>query len=127
MSLFGLDKPFPGSYGSSIENAPGARERPGAGNGGIDSDARAMLQTLSPAERASLAAELGREAVKDKSYRALPLGLEAGNYLRHKRKRLTTASYRDYEGCLYKLARYFADIEIESLEPPVGTERIEEF
>ena len=36
-------------------------------------------------------------------------------------------SYRDYESCLDKLARYFADLEIEDLEPPVGTERLEEF
>jgi len=68
-----------------------------------------------------------RDAVKDKSYRALPLGLEAGHYLRAKRKRLTQESYRDYEACLDKLARYFADLEIGDLEPPVGTERIEEF
>ena len=65
--------------------------------------------------------------MKDKSYRALPLGQEAGYYLRAKRKRLTDSSYRDYEACLDKLARYFADLELEALEPPVGTERIEEF
>jgi site-specific recombinase XerC len=65
--------------------------------------------------------------MKDKSYRALPLGLEAGHYLRAKRKRLTDASYRDYESILDKLARYFADLEIDGLEPPVGTQRVEEF
>jgi site-specific recombinase XerC len=65
--------------------------------------------------------------LKDKSYRAFPIGLEAGHYLRAKRKRLTTASYRDYESCLDKLARYFADLELEDFEPPVGTERLEEF
>ena len=32
----------------------------------------------------------------------------AGHYLRAKRKRLTASSYRDYESCLDKLARYFA-------------------
>jgi site-specific recombinase XerD len=65
--------------------------------------------------------------VKDKSYRAFPLGLEAGHYLRAKRKRLTTDSYRDYESCLDKLARHFADLELRDFEPPVGTERLEEF
>ena len=44
-----------------------------------------------------------------------------------KRKRLTAESYRDYESCLDKLARYFADLELVDLEPPVGTERLEEF
>jgi site-specific recombinase XerC len=65
--------------------------------------------------------------MKDKSYRAFPLGQEAGQYLRAKRKRLTAESYRDYEACLDKLARYFADLEIADLEPPIGTERLEEF
>jgi integrase/recombinase XerC len=74
-----------------------------------------------------LHAQLGRDIVKDKGYRALPLGLEAGHYLRAKRKRLTQASYRDYESILDKFARYFADLEISDLEPPVGTERLEEF
>jgi site-specific recombinase XerC len=73
------------------------------------------------------AAAMMRDAVKDKSYRAFPLGQEAGHYLRAKRKRLTASSYRDYEGCLDKLARYFLDLEVADLEPPVGTERLEEF
>jgi site-specific recombinase XerC len=67
------------------------------------------------------------DQLKDKSYRALPLGLEAGHYLRMKRKRLTPSSYRDYESGLDKLARFFPDLEIEAFEPPVGTERLEEF
>jgi site-specific recombinase XerC len=76
------------------------------------------------------AAELApmiREALRDKSYRAFPMGQEAGYYLRHKRKRLTTSSYRDYESCLDKLARWFADLELRDFEPPVGRERLEEF
>jgi site-specific recombinase XerC len=76
---------------------------------------------------AAEAARLWRDAMKDKSYRAFPLGLEAGHYLRAKRKRLTKESYRDYEACLDKLARYYADLELADLEPPVGTERVEEF
>jgi len=68
-----------------------------------------------------------RESLKDKSYRAYPLGQEAGRYLRAKRKRLTTDSYRDYEACLDKLARHFTDLQLADLEPPVGTERLEEF
>lgn len=65
--------------------------------------------------------------MKDKSYRALPLGLRAGDYLRTKRRRLTASSYRDYESILDKLARHFADLDLRDLEPPVGTERLEEF
>ena len=73
------------------------------------------------------AARILREAVRDKSYQLLPLGQEAAVYLRAKRKRLTDSSYRDYESCLDKLARYYADLIIEDLEPPRGTDRIEDF
>lgn len=73
------------------------------------------------------AAQIMRQAVRDKSYQLLPLGQDAAEYLRIKRKRLTTTSYRDYEGCLDKLARYFPDLELEDFEPPVGTQRLEEF
>jgi len=55
------------------------------------------------------------------------MGQEAGTCPRQKRKRLTASSLRDYESCLDKLARYFADLELAAFEPPVGTERIEEF
>ena len=102
-------------------SGPAPRERPGPVTGGDSSDAPPTLLT------AAEVARLWRDAMKDKSYRAFPLGLEAGHYLRAKRKRLTTSSYRDYESCLDKLARYFADLEIGDLEPPVGTQRLEDF
>lgn len=73
------------------------------------------------------AARIVRESLKDKTYRAYPMGGEAGAYLRWKRGRLTPESYRSYEACLDKLARLFPDLEITSFEPPVGTQRLEEF
>jgi integrase len=73
------------------------------------------------------AARIMRQAMKDKSYRAFPIGQEAGRYLRAKRKSLTPDSYRDYESCLDKLARFFCDLNISDFEPPIGTERLEEF
>jgi integrase len=68
-----------------------------------------------------------REHVRDKSYQLLPLGMEAAAYLRMKRKRLTKGSYRKYEAVLDKLARYFPDLDVTDFEPPVGTQRVEEF
>lgn len=68
-----------------------------------------------------------RDRLKDKGYRAYPMGGEAGHYLRWKRGQITQATYRDYEACLDKLSRYFPDLEIADFEPPVGTERLEEF
>jgi site-specific recombinase XerD len=65
--------------------------------------------------------------MRDKSYRAYPLGQESGRYLRAKRKRLTESSYRDYEACLDKLARHFCDLEVRDFEPPAGTELLEDF
>lgn len=74
-----------------------------------------------------LAASLYRDQMRDKSYQLLPMGQEAATYLRAKRKRLTESSYRDYEGCLDKFARHFPDLQLADFEPPVGTNRIEEF
>jgi integrase len=85
------------------------------------------ISNLSPLDRARLAGMLHREAMRDKSYQLLPLGQDAAAYLRAKRKRLTDASYRDYESGLDKLARHFPDLRTEDFEPPVGTERLEEF
>jgi len=73
------------------------------------------------------AARIMREAVRDKSYQQYPLGQDAAAYLRVKRKRLTDSSYRDYESCLDKFARYFCDLRLADFEPPLGTERLEEF
>lgn len=75
----------------------------------------------------ALAGRILREAVRDKSYQAFPLGQDAAAYLRAKRKRLTDTSYRDYESCLDKLARYFPTHELADLEPPAGTDLLEEF
>ena len=68
-----------------------------------------------------------REAVKDKSYQLLPLGRDAADYLRVKKKRLTDSSERDYEACLARFAIHFLDLELGDFEPPVGTQRLEEF
>jgi len=73
------------------------------------------------------AARILRDAVRDKSYQAFPLGVEVAGYLRAKRKRLTDSSYREYEGALDKFVRYFLDLRLEDFEPPLGTERLEEF
>ena len=107
----------------SRERRPGAPKSPGRD---IREVSPRCAETLTPLTVAD-AARVLREAVKDKSYRAFPLGQEAGHYLRAKRKRLTTESYRDYEACLDKFARYFADLELADFEPPIGTERLEEF
>lgn len=93
-------------------------------------DAVRMMQTagerLTP-EHLSALGPLLSDALKDKTYQLTPIGAEVAGYLRAKRKRLTDSSYDDYESGLDKLARYFPHLEVEDFEPPIGTERLEEF
>lgn len=75
------------------------------------------------------AARMMREAVKDKSYRATPLGLEVAHFMRWFRNEYgaTPETLRDYESILAKLAIDHADLELADFEPPVGTTRVREF
>jgi integrase len=69
-----------------------------------------------------------REALKDRSYRATPLGLEVARYYRWKKNEWGAKpdTLRDYEAILAKLAVFFADLELGDFAPPVGTERLRE-
>jgi site-specific recombinase XerD len=74
------------------------------------------------------ASRIVREAVKDRSYRATPLGLEVARYYRWKKNEwgATADTLRDYEAILARLALYFADLELADFAPPVGQERLRE-
>jgi hypothetical protein len=103
------------------------RKRPGNAQ-----TSRARQQEVSPGATPTLqplqvAARERRDAMKNKAYRAFPLGQEAGAYLRQNRGRLLPNTYKTYESCLDKLARHFADLDLADFEPSVGTERLEEF
>ena len=89
----------------------------------VSPDARPTLQALAFASRVQ------REAMKDKSYAATPLGLETRRYYRWKKNEwgATAETLRDYEAILAKLALDHADLELHDFEPPVGTERLREF
>jgi integrase/recombinase XerD len=75
------------------------------------------------------AARMMREALRDRSYRATPLGLEVARYHRWKKNEwgATAETLRDYEAILAKLALDHADLELADFEPPIGTERLREF
>ena len=70
-----------------------------------------------------------REAVKDKSYRSTPVGLEVAQFIRWFRNEYgaTSETLRDYEGILAKLAIDHADLDLAAFEPPEGTTRLREF
>jgi integrase len=75
------------------------------------------------------AARIIREAVKDKSYRSTPVGLEVAHFIRWFRNEYgaTAETLRDYEAILAKLAIDHADLELTAFEPPDGTTRLREF
>jgi hypothetical protein len=97
-----------------------ARDDPGTGGGGGVTPTRLTLAD---------AARMMREALKDRSYRASPLGLEVGHYCRWKKNEwgARPETLRDYEAILAKLALDHADLDLGDFEPPVGTERLREF
>lgn len=74
------------------------------------------------------AARMLRDALRDRSYRATPLGLEVARYYRWKKNEwgATADTMRDYEAILRNLCVYFADLELADFTPPVGTERLRE-
>jgi hypothetical protein len=82
-----------------------------------------------PALTLADAARMMREAVKDKTYRGTPVGLEVAHFIRWFRSEYgaTVESIRDYEAILAKLALDHADLELRDFEPPVGTTRLREF
>lgn len=86
-------------------------------------------RAASPALELGEAARMMREAVKDKSYRGTPLGLEVAAFTRWFRNEYgaTAATLRDYEAILAKLAIDHADLELRDFEPPIGTTRLREF
>lgn len=74
------------------------------------------------------ASRMLRDALRDKRYRATPLGLEVARYIRWKRNEWGAAkdTIRDYEPALARLAIFFADLELKDFETPLGTERLRE-
>jgi integrase/recombinase XerD len=105
------------------EKRPGSAETLRGRHQEVSPDATPTLQAL------ALAARIQREAVKNKAYRATPLGLEAARYYRWKKNEwgATAETLRDYEAILAKLALDHADLELADFAPPVGTERLREF
>lgn len=84
---------------------------------------------MTPTLTLGAAARMMREAyVKNRSYRATPLGLEVARYYRWKKNEwgASAETLRDYEAILAKTALFFADLELSDLAPPVGTERLRE-
>ena len=102
---------------------PGGAQTPRGRHQEVSPDAIPTLQAL------AFAARVQREAMKDKSYRSTPIGLEVGRYYRCKKNEwgAATETMRDYEAILGELALDHADLKLSGLEPPIGTELLREF
>lgn len=102
---------------------PGGAQTPRGRHQEVSPDATPTLQAL------AFAARVQREAMKDKSYRSTPIGLEVGRDYRWKKNEwgATAETMCDYEAILGKLALDHADLEVSSFKPPVGTELLREF
>jgi integrase len=104
-------------------NGPAPSRRPGPGNQEVSPGCTPTLQALADAAR------LVREAMRNKSYRSTPIGLEVGRYVRWKRSEWGAQpnTMLVYEQILAKFALHHADLELADFAPPVGTERVREF
>jgi site-specific recombinase XerC len=73
-------------------------------------------------------ARMMRDALRDRSYRATPLGFDVARYIRWKRTEwgASPETIRDYEATLARLALFFADLDLVDFAPPAGTERLRE-
>lgn len=105
-------------------NAP-ARFEPDEGvrTEGVGFDARSTLRDLAEVARA-----VREAAMKDKTYRATPLGQEVGHYIRWKRNEwgARPETLRDYEPILANLALHFPDYGLAEFDGPQGTDRLRE-
>ena len=100
-------------YSGLNVNGPAPLARPGPGNGGMSSDATSILQSR---DALSFAARILRAAVKDKSYRATPIGGEVGRFLRVLKWDDASPNTLDsYETTLCRLSLDFADRELADL------------
>ena len=103
--------------------SPAPRKRPGHGTREVSPGCTPTLQALADAAR------IVRDAMRDKSYRSTPIGLEVGRYVRWKRSEWGAQpnTMLVYEQILAKFALHHADLELVDFAPPVGTERVREF
>lgn len=85
-----------------------------------------MTVTVQELARAS---RVLRDAVRDRSYRASPLGLVVARYIRWKRSEWGARpdTIREYEATLAALCLAHADLELRDFEPPIGYERLAEW
>lgn len=77
----------------------------------------------------AVASRVLRDAVRDKSYRASPLGLLVGRYIRWKRNGWGARpdTIREYEATLAALCLHYADKAPADFEPPHGYDLLDEF
>ena len=111
-----MSRPRSGVESTHQTNAPALPKQPGARQQGGSPDA---TSTLLSAENLAFAARVHRaqrDFVKDKAYRALPIGGEVGRFLRTLRwSDASENTLLSYETTLSRLTYYFADKTLADL------------
>ena len=73
-------------------------------------------------------APMMRDAMRrDRAHETFPLWDDVGPYLRAKHRTAAPATHAEAESTLVRLVKFFPEASIEDFEPPVGTERVEEW
>lgn len=88
--------------------------------------AEILAGPLTPEQIGTIEGRL-REVRRDRAHEAWTLWEDVGAYLRAKHRSSTPATYAERESTLIRLVRRFPDCRVEDFEPPVGTERVEEW
>src|SRR4030095_676657 len=102
------------------KHRPGARERRGHGTREVSPGCTATLTSA----QLAFAARIRVAAMRDKSYRASPIGQEVGRYLRALRwSTRSDNTIENYELVLARLAVDFAHLTLDELT----TEHVREF
>lgn len=113
-----MTKPLPkkGVRCDDLINGPAPLPRPGPDTGGLNSDASYTLLTPEALAFAASVRQATRNLVRDKSYRATPIGGEIGRFLRKLRwENASENTLLSYETTLARLAYDFADRELVDL------------
>jgi integrase/recombinase XerC len=82
---------------------------------------------LTPEQIAQLAPMMREAMRRDRAHEAWPLWEDVGPYLRAKHRTAAASTHAEAESTLVRLVRFFPERRVEDFEPPIGTERVEEW
>lgn len=82
---------------------------------------------LTPSQLQQLAPMMREAMRRDRAHETCRLWDDVAPYLRAKHRTAAPATHAEAESTLIRLVRFFPEARIEDFEPPIGTERVEEW